>query len=818
MKEKIRILFYNIDGAGVNYFRTLTPAMEIERNHSDDFFVEINPKLDFNSPDTIEYLKTFNIIHYHRQLVDDSVKMVAIANELKAAGVILIMDIDDYWNLHKKHPLYDMNMENNSSAKIVNNLKIADYCTTTTDIFANEINKITKRNNTQVLLNSIDPIWMKQFQNNWKPDPDGRIRITYMAGSCYDNKTEIFTENGWKFFKDLEKDEKVATLNSVTNLLEYQQPTEYINELYSGDMYYGKNSLIDFAVTPNHNMYAHKSKSLNRKKPFNFELNKMENLVNYDLTFKKNCDWIGNDDEYIIIPKHLTTKQHTDKCGEIKIKMDDWLKFFGFWMGDGWTTNGECNQVGVCGYKKIGIDTMKEIKGIFDNYGISSTYSGENTLRFFNTPLYNYLHQFGGANEKHIPKSILNLNKNKLEIFLEYYLRADGHIRKNGRKTAYTSSESLANNLNELALKIGLAATITNRGIRNNNTVLKNGRTIKANYDSHAINFYLSSKKNNLMPTMSHDNIMIEKYEGNIFCVTVPNHILYVRRNEKSYWCGNSHEADFQQLNGTMNLLISDPELTDKFKVIIAGWDTEGDTADVTFNQEFGKLLEKKGMWNMKTVKIINKTRGNVDMIPGLSDEIKNQYRGKVFDLSHRSINSTESTYYRYEKILTDNYRLIKNQDYLQWLMNFERNIKYPNEGNFGRRWTEKANAYAKVLDESDIVIAPLENNVFNTMKSNLKQVECWTRNLPIVCSDMPPYNVDGKNMENCILIPTKKNCDRDWAKALKKLILDADLRKKLGEQLHEDFKLKYNLADVTKTRVEFYQGIMKKSLEAANQ
>jgi len=43
-------------------------------------------------------------------------------------------------------------------------------------------------------------------------------------------------------------------------------------------------------------------------------------------------------------------------------------------------------------------------------------------------------------------------------------------------------------------------------------------------------------------------------------------------------------------------------------------------------------------------------------------------------------------------------------------------------------------------------------------------------------------------------------------------------LRKKLGEQLHEDFKLKYNLADVTKTRVEFYQGIMKKSLEAANQ
>ena len=42
MNGKIRILFYNLDGAGVNYFRTQTPAMELERNHSDEFHVEIN--------------------------------------------------------------------------------------------------------------------------------------------------------------------------------------------------------------------------------------------------------------------------------------------------------------------------------------------------------------------------------------------------------------------------------------------------------------------------------------------------------------------------------------------------------------------------------------------------------------------------------------------------------------------------------------------------------------------------------------------------------------------------------------------------------
>ena len=142
---------------------------------------------------------------------------------------------------------------------------------------------------------------------------------------------------------------------------------------------------------------------------------------------------------------------------------------------------------------------------------------------------------------------------------------------------------------------------------------------------------------------------------------------------------------------------------------------------------------------------------------------------------------------------------------------------KYDDEGNFGRRWTEKANTYAQVLDETDIVIAPLDDNKFNQMKSNLKQVECWSRKLPIVCSDIPPYNVHGRHMENCILIPAKKDAYKDWQKYLKNLILDADLRKRLGEQLYEDFKEEYNLANVTKKRAEFYESVVKSKLESTN-
>ena len=46
MDDRIKILFHNRDAAGVNYFRTNTPAVQLERDHSDKFHVEINSDLD----------------------------------------------------------------------------------------------------------------------------------------------------------------------------------------------------------------------------------------------------------------------------------------------------------------------------------------------------------------------------------------------------------------------------------------------------------------------------------------------------------------------------------------------------------------------------------------------------------------------------------------------------------------------------------------------------------------------------------------------------------------------------------------------------
>jgi hypothetical protein len=217
-------------------------------------------------------------------------------------------------------------------------------------------------------------------------------------------------------------------------------------------------------------------------------------------------------------------------------------------------------------------------------------------------------------------------------------------------------------------------------------------------------------------------------------------------------------------------------------------------------------------------VKLVNKHQGNVDMLP-IPNDIKNVFRGKVFSTNQREIHSEESVYLQYEKILTDNYGIINDEAYIKWLKKYERDV-YHNEGTYARRWTQKANMYATVLDETDIAIAPLADHKFNNMKSNLKQVECWSRKLPIVCTDVIPYNVHGKHMENCVLIPTentkgenRKNLDKFWYKYLKQLILNPELRKTIGENLYNDFSEKYHLKFVTQKRAEFYEKIVMESL-----
>jgi glycosyltransferase involved in cell wall biosynthesis len=766
---KIKILSVPSDKTGVGKYRSIDPHRMLHKLFKDDFFVEINPTPNYNDE---EYLKNFDIVHIHKSPVKDYNHAMPIINKIKSLGCKLIIDVDDYWKVESFHPNYQAMIRFKINERLLDIINAADWVTTTTPIFANEIRKFNK--NVVVIPNAIDPE-EPQFQPH--PIDNGKIKIGFLGGSCYDDKTEVLTDNGFKLFKDLEHFDKIATLNSNTNELEYQKPENYIEEYFNGKLNCATNKLIDYAVTPNHKMFIAESNRLGKgRKDLTFNLKTSENCYNTNFRVKRNCVWKGNNDKYFILPKHIykdKSKIHT--LPEIKILMEDWLKFFGFWLAEGWTSSEKYGkQVGICQFKSA--DFLEEINTIMVKYGFMPYINKNNPYqyRYCNQQLWSYLRQFGESHEKFIPRNILDLSSDLLSILLEWYIKGDGNIEKNKykRMRAWTSSPRLADNIQEIAIKTGVSVTISNRGKR---TSKIKKREIITQHDSYQIGFGKKSLHSNayFTPLVKTNHQYQKDYNGYVYCVEVPNHIIFVRRNGKGFWCGNSHLDDIRLLNGMCNKLITD---IDKIQLALIGFDLRGSIV----------VTDKNGKQKARP------------MLP------------------------TETVWYEYEKIFTSNMLLLKDypnyikhlQKYKQAEFDPELEIKMP----YRRLWTEDIHNYAKNYNNLDISLAPLVENKFNSFKSQLKVVEAGFHKKALIAQDFGAYQLELVNLlnkdgtinpkGNAILIDSRKN-HKQWYQAVKKLIDNPELITLLGNNLYELTNEKFDLRKVTKQRAEFYRSIL---------
>lgn len=180
--KKIKVLVVPSDRTGVGYYRSTKPHISLEANYPEEFHVDIDyaPQLDND-----EWIKQYDIIHYHRTLGDYN-KMEETIKRIKSLGVVTIMDLDDHWSPGKHHPAYLMIKNSGMDKMILNNIKVSENIITTTPLFAKEMSKYNK--NIHVLANAIDPN-EKQFKPN--PEESDRIRIGWLGGSSHLKDLEL---------------------------------------------------------------------------------------------------------------------------------------------------------------------------------------------------------------------------------------------------------------------------------------------------------------------------------------------------------------------------------------------------------------------------------------------------------------------------------------------------------------------------------------------------------------------------------------------------------------------------------------------------
>lgn len=186
--SKIRILTISSDTHGVGKYRILDPYKFIGNNFSDEIHVDIQ----FDVPNNDESFNNYDVVVFHSFIHktnhDDNVKRI---NWLKTKGIKVIMDIDDYWNVDKKHPMYSQIVANNVPKKKIELLKLSDYITTTTPIFADFIKNKLNLLNVFVFPNAVDDT-EPQFQVN--VEKSDRVRFGWLGGSSHYHDIELMSD------------------------------------------------------------------------------------------------------------------------------------------------------------------------------------------------------------------------------------------------------------------------------------------------------------------------------------------------------------------------------------------------------------------------------------------------------------------------------------------------------------------------------------------------------------------------------------------------------------------------------------------------
>ncbi len=351
---------------------------------------------------------------------------------------------------------------------------------------------------------------------------------------CYDDKTEVLTLSGWKLFKELGGDDEICTLNPASHTIEYQRPIALVSFKHHKKLISIRNRTIDIMVTPDHNMYVESQQDA-RKHRNRFQFVRAKDLQTQS-RMKRTGTWIGAEQEIFVLPGvpsgHQAGRQVIfQESSPLQIPMDRWLEFMGIWLSQGSVSQNRGSfRISVAQKKP---ETSATIERMLSKLPFKFG-GGATDFYCYDKQLGQYLMQFGKAPEKHVPQLVKELTPRQIEIFLEWFAAGDGTHMRNGFRIFYSSSKSLADGIQELLLKVGRMGIVKTR--KGRGEIMTQGHRA----DASRLQYEVLERVRKLDSWLDRRDMTTVDYDGIVYCAMVENHVMYVRRNGKPYWCGNT--------------------------------------------------------------------------------------------------------------------------------------------------------------------------------------------------------------------------------------------------------------------------------------
>lgn len=318
---------------------------------------------------------------------------------------------------------------------------------------------------------------------------------------CYSQDTEILTDNGWKYFNELNGKDKVAQFREGN--IEFVIPDEIIWEKYEGEMIYDKNN--DFLITPNHRVYYETYSAKRRNKNAQRVCRADEFLPSSDKRFLISGKIIQKDDDSITDDELRLL---------VAIQADGHLNKDSSAITFSFIKNRKIKRL-LNLLKTLNLDFTEKEYNRKDKKEITIRIkAGEKTME-----LRGWLNK-----DKSFSNKFFKLSAKQMQVVIEEIQYWDGTITSRGAIVLDTTCRQTVEVLRTLC-------TLTNRKC-SVNSYKKETCIIHRAYISHT----------NTKPYKK-ANLRFEKqtnYKGYIGCVAVPSGLVVVKRNGNVIISGNS--------------------------------------------------------------------------------------------------------------------------------------------------------------------------------------------------------------------------------------------------------------------------------------
>lgn len=328
--------------------------------------------------------------------------------------------------------------------------------------------------------------------------------------NCFSADTEILTKNGWKTFSQLQSNkmlDQVATMNKTTRKLEFQKINTYVKKDSYTELLSIKTKTFDLLVTPDHGII------------FESPHGKLHECRARDFPTIKQSKWFSS------LKNSVIEQNQTD------LRMLVWI------LTDGSIHEGRYINWGFKKERKI-----VSLTSLLSDYGYKFTThvqkSGTTTIRLSTADSKRWIEQL--SINKTMPDNWSNLNKtNALEVLNEYAI-TDGCY--SGRKTYIqlsTAKKRESDILQTMCVTNGIRChVLENNGIYILSINLRDGAD-KVNVSS------------------DYTDVSTIPYSGYVWCLSVDNGTLLIRRNGKVVVTQNSHCMVYKNGKGQLINIIN---------------------------------------------------------------------------------------------------------------------------------------------------------------------------------------------------------------------------------------------------------------------